>query len=352
MTKAEIKTNGLVYEGWKQVTVRRSIEAVSSVFSFQFTDSWTPNREPWGLNPQDAVNISLGGKSLITGYAETLNAKLDSERSYTIAGRDRSCDVVDCSAAVKQYKRISLVDLCNAIALPVGVEFALGSPSVNNSIFDLWTVSAGETMLESIDRALRMRGVLCVPDGSGNLTLTYAGSSSASAKLIEGKNCKSMGYVLDYSKRFSDYTVKGQDKSADGFFGVATSVQGTSTDAGVKRNRPMIIQAEKKVTNAEAKTRAAWEANVRAARSTVATVLVQDWEQSPGILWSINQRVTYEAKNLGLSGSFIISEIEYTQDDRGGTTASLTLMPPDAFLSDPNVKKKQSDQTAKGFTFP
>ncbi len=352
MTSATIKVNGEAYDGWKTVNVKRAIETISSVFSFDFTDSWSALRKPWGINPQDSLDIAIGGQRLIRGYAEVLNARLGTERSYTIQGRDRSCDIIDCSAAIKQYSKISLLDLCNAVASIVGVSFSLQSPGIDNSVFASWTIEPGESIFDSLDKACRLRGVLPIADGSGNVILSYAGASSSVGRLVEGDNCKTLGYTLDYSKRFSSYTVKGQDKSADGFFGNATSVQGISSDAGVRRKRPLIIRAENRATSKDAYTRAAWEANVRAARSTKIEVQVQGWLQAPGLPWLINNTVQLAAPKLGIGGRFLIAETEFSMDDAGGETTTMTLLPPDAFLSDPNVKKKKSDQVAKGFTFP
>ncbi len=351
MTKATIKISGKQYEGWKRTTVRRSIETISSVFSFDFTDSWTPLNKPWGVNPQDAIDIEIGATRLIRGYAEVLNANLGSERSYTVQGRDKSCDLIDCSAVVKQYKNISLLDLCNALSSVVGITFKLQDSSINNAPFPDFAVNPGEKIFECIDKLVRQRGVLCIPDGSGNVVLSLAGTVPALAALTEGVNCKTLSYTLDYSQRYSDYTVKGQDTGPQGYFGTATSVKGTAKDLGVKRMRPLIIQAEKTTNSGEAKVRAAWEANVRAGRSTTVNVEVQDWLQAPGRPWLINETVTLNAPKLGIGGKFLIAETEYIQEESGGTICKMKLMPPDAFLSDPNVKKKKSDQVAKGWTF-
>lgn len=355
MTRCVVKVGGKEYEGWKSVRVQRSIEAISGSFSLDFIDSWTPNRQPWGINPQDEIVIEFDGYPVITGFVEVLNASLgERERTYTVQGRDRSADVIDCTppASPAQFKNITLLGLCNALSKEVGVKFSLGLGTVDNSPVSEDANTPGQTIFERIDQVSRLRGVLFIPDGKGNVLISGRGSGIARSSLVEGENIKSVSYAMDYSQRFSKYTVRSQPTAQKGWnngSGKNGGVQASATDAGMRRTRPLTFDAEENSTAGEAQKRAGWEASVRAARSLKVTVVVQGWMQADGLPWLINQIVNLRAPKLGIGGTFLITETEFSQDDKGGTETTLTLSSPDAYAPDPTVKKKKADEKAKGW---
>ncbi len=358
MTKATVKCNGVKYEGWKGVSLFRSIDTISSSFRLEFKDSWTADRKPFGLNPQDEIRIEINGVAMLTGYIDSLDAGLKDSTTYTATGRDRSADLVDCSVPLSpaQYKNLTLLTLCNTLAKETGVTFRVGVGLAASALapFPVWAVQPDEKIFESIERACRTRGVLMVTDGSGQVYLSGTGVLKSLTPLIEGENIKSISYKIDYSERYSDYTVRGQDRNtvAAGFGGTSgsSSVKGTASDAGVKRKRRLTIQAEAAMTNALAKSRAQWEATVRAARSLTITVVVYEWVDSQKIPWRLNTLITLKAPKTGIEGTFLIASTDFGLDETGGSETTLTLLRPDAFTSEPVVPKKNSDQVAKGFT--
>lgn len=353
MTKAVVRCNGSQYESWKGVNIKRSIDQISAGFHLDFKDSWTGEGKRFGLNPQDEVSISIAGQKIITGYIDSLDGGLKDASVYSVEGRDKSGDLVDCSCPTSpaQYKGLSLLQIANTLGGKVGVSFRLGInlPASVSEIFPVFTPNPGEMLFECIERAARLRGVLLVPDGTGDVVISTKGSYLNPTPLVEGDNIKAISYKIDYSKRFSDYTVRGQHHDAEGFNGTSTSVIGRAKDAGLRRYRPLVIHGETKITQSLATARAQWEASVRAARSLVLTVTLYEWIDRAGRPWELNQLVSLRTPRMEISGTYLISGTEFSLVEGEGSTTTLTLMRPDAFLSEPVVPKKQADQAAKGF---
>src|SRR5262249_15264911 len=83
--------------------------------------------------------------------------------------------------------------------------------------------------------------------------------------------------------------------------------------------------------------RAAWEASYRAGKSISVNVVVHGWTQADGSLWPINRRVHLASSMLKIDLDMLIAGVTYSLDDQSGTTTTLQLMPPNAFLPEPVV---------------
>ena len=81
-----------------------------------------------------------------------------------------------------------------------------------------------------------------------------------------------------------------------------------------------------------ARRRAAWEATVRAAKSTSISAEVAEWRSDVGKLWTPNTIVRLKCPSLRVDRELLITEVNFEMSDSGRTT-SLTLKRPDAFYS-------------------
>ena len=64
--------------------------------------------------------------------------------------------------------------------------------------------------------------------------------------------------------------------------------------------------------------------------------VIQGWRQSNGALWRHNMIVRVVDRLIGLDRHMLISEISYELSESGGTTAKISVAPPEAFLPEPN----------------
>ena len=340
MTDLTLLVGGREYGGWQEVSVTRSMEAVAGSFSVRVSERWAGQDTRWPIRPFDAVRVLMGGHRVVSGYVDSVRPAFDSgQHAVTITGRDKTGDLVDCSAVHSpgEWRGLDLVRLAGVLCKPFGVSVraAVGV----GAAFDVFKLQPGETAWEAIDRAARMRGVLVMSDGAGGLVITRAGQGRATTALVQGANILAASGEYQATERYSDYTVKGQHFGTDELNGeAAATVQATASDSGVPRYRPLVVIAETAVALGGARDRAQWEATVRAARADRVTVTVQGWQQEDGSLWPVNALVNLRSSWLGIDGDMLITGVRYNLGGQG-TTTELTLARPDAFTPEPIVGK-------------
>ncbi|MEQ5770001.1 hypothetical protein NFH98_20735 [Halomonas sp. H33-56] len=333
-----LTVGGRIYSGWTSADVTRDLEAVAGGFRIGVTDRWVGQTEPWPIRRGDPCRVAVNGEPLIDGYVDSASPSIDGQsKTLTVKGRDRTGDLVDCSAVHKpaEWHNIGLERLVRVLCEPFGLEVTLevevGVP------FPRFAVQPGETAWEAIERACRLRAVLATGHAGGVL-ITRAGEQRAADDLVWGENILTARAELDMSRRYSHYTVQGQNIGTDNAWGeVAAEVEGGARDAGVPRYRPLMVMAEGTADSANAQQRAEWEAIVRAARGSTASVTVAGWTQRNGELWRPNRRVRISCEWLRLEGEMLITAVTYRQDDQSGTTATLKLQRPDALTPKPEV---------------
>lgn len=368
--------NGMRYSGWKTACVTRGIESVSGSFELSISDRWQAGSDSWPIRQGDECKVTLDGETLITGYVDRRSVSYAAgEHSVSIAGRDRTGALVDCSAGVSplsqktvaelyggsvpvgyrevfnfEYQRINLLELCKRVALHFGIEVSRGHGADTRETLNHVAIDPGETAFNVIDRLCKRAGVLPVSDGKGGLVLMRPGNARCSTELVEGENILAASAEFDSSQRYGRYIVLGQHSGSDTWFGAETSVRASAEDRGVRRDaRVLIVRPEGSVSAAQAKRRAEWEATVRAARSASVFVTVQGWAQGDGTLWPVNAIVRVRSPHLGVDEDMLVSQADYEVGE-SGTTTRLTLRRPDSFKPEPTIRQTSAawDEIAKG----
>jgi prophage tail gpP-like protein len=339
----KLKVNGREYAGWKTARVTRSIESVAGSFELGISERWSHDADPWPILEEDECSLSIGSEVLITGYVDKRAPSFDAtQHGLSISGRDKTGDLVDCSAVLTkwEYLNVSVLSFCKKVAEPFGISVTLQPGIIPSTSPKKLSIDPGDSAFEAIEKACRIAGLLPVSDGQGGLLLTRAGRARASTALVQGENILAASGEYDATGRFYTYKVLGQHKGTDEFSGEpAATVRGSATDLNVRRtSRVLLVRPEGNVTTEQAKQRAAWEATVRAARSGAVSVTVQGWTQGNGALWPINTVVPVRSKMIGVDGDMLICAATYNISDSGSTT-QLTLKSPGAFKPEPTVAK-------------
>jgi prophage tail gpP-like protein len=89
------------------------------------------------------------------------------------------------------------------------------------------------------------------------------------------------------------------------------------------------------MTEAIARDRVEWERANAVGKALSTEYTVQGWRQSSGELWRHNMLVRVIDPLIGFDRDMLISEITYELSERG-TTARMSVAPPEAFLPEPN----------------
>ncbi len=336
-----LAVGGREYAGWTSISITRSIDAISGIFSLGLTERWPGQPTVWPILPEAECAISIGGDTVITGQVDQVAPNFsEDDHEISVSGRDSTGRMVDCSAVHSpgEWSGIRLDRIAAILAKPFGIavvsQVDVGQPWTADKPFKL---QPGESAFEALDRGCRQRGVLPISDGKGGLILTKPGQSRCTTALVQGQNIKSARLQNNISDRFSPVIVRGSQPGTD-FLEPEQSaaVEARSTDAMIRTYRPLIVIAESAVDIASARKRAQWEATVRAGRAVTAQVTVQGWRQADGNLWPVNSLVSVDIPWLRLSGDMLISELTYSLDE-SGTQTQLTLRRADAYVPQPEM---------------
>lgn len=339
---------GRVFIGWKTVRVRRSL--VHCAAEFELGVSWE-GRLDGSIAPPivagDACEVLVDDATVITGYVDQVEGQIDEQvHEVTIAGRDKTADLVDCSAVRKsgQWRGSRIEQIAADLAAPFGVsvraEVDTGKPLAS------FALQAGESVFQAVDRAARLRALLLVSNAAGDLVITRAGQERVSSRLELGVNLLALRAASDMRDRFATYTLLGQAPGTDIYSGaLVAQIRAEAKDPGVSRYRPLIVTNDSPDVAATLQQRALWEASVRAAKSLTVEAELQGWHHADG-LWEPNHLVRVRAPSLSVDDELLITDVEFTKSERG-TRTTLALTKPDAFSLLP-LKQTGGD----GFRWP
>lgn len=359
MNNVELKVDGKIFSGWTSVTVNRSIETMAGYFDLGVNVQISTDLS--SLAPGKPFTLSIDGQTVITGYTDGRRRQMGADSmKITIAGRDKTADLIDCAAIYKggQWKKRTLEQIARDLCQPYGVAVRWELTDAESAApFSSFTLDHSETVYEALGRAARARGVLITSNAAGDLVFTRA-DESHSDRLVLGENLLSVDFDEDYRDRFSEYTVKGHGRS-NGKVGdtvdarTIASQKGTATDSAITRYRPMIILADSKIDAQSATARALREQRRRLAKSVTFEAQLDGWTRSNGQIWMPNILAEIDASKFAIqTGPLLVSKVVLTLDDREGVKTTLTLAPRDGFLvpveKDRKGKSSGSNASAGG----
>lgn len=348
----QLEVDGKNFQGWKKVTIKHSMETLCGAFSIELydkQDSQTNDIDEGSACKISLVNDETKARDLIlTGYIDEVNRReSSSSTSMTIKGRDRTSDLVDCSAehTSNTWIQVRLQDLCKELADPFGI-LVDDSELEQLDPIKKFTLQMGETAYSAIERIIRSKAVLATTNSDSDLVLTYSADASTKSEenLEVGKNVLEIEETRTSQKRFSKYICRGQTSGR----GKKWSKQNTrliadAIDEEITRYRPHIFMAENKATSDGLKARVAWEAQIRAGRARVYTVTVKGWYQTDYFgakvkPWEINERVNLKWTRRNIDKQFLITSVAHRLAEGTGRTTTLVLKNVDIFKANPTEK--------------
>jgi prophage tail gpP-like protein len=342
-----VQVNGVEYSGWQTGRIVRSIETIAGCFDLSVSERWADRNEPWPIAEEDEIKVLLDGVVVLVGTVDVVELSYTaSEHTIQISGRDRTGELVDCSAKLDKWEFLNTPlltiakRLCSPYGINVSVQSGLQFPKPETKI----AISPGDSSFEVLERACRKAGVLAVSDGKGGLLLTRAGTARTTTKLVEGENILSARSRFDFTDRFYEYVVMGQHSGTDEFSGeTAAAVLGSAKDLNVRRtNRKKVVRPDGNVTPEHSKQLAQFHATVSAGRGDTVNATVQGWKQADGSLWPVNVLVPVRSPRIRIDGDLLITQVEFSVSPDSGTLTNFTLRRPDAFTPEPTVSKSKT----------
>jgi prophage tail gpP-like protein len=270
----------------------------------------------------------------------------------SIAGRDKTGDLVECSALPKgpaEYRGVDMLHVAQAECAPFGItvraDVDIGAP------FDRLSRHPHETVLAFLEKAARQRAILLVSDGIGGLLLTRGGSSRAPDDLVVGGNVQEAQWEDDWDRRFSDYYVKGQtdqhrqragkpvalDSTVEPLTGdpepatepgpasvtESTSIlmTGHAIDPEITRYRPTVRLTRSQSGMSTTQEQAEWMLRVARGQAERLRYTVLDWRAGANkVLWRPNQVAYVYDPFAERAKDMLIAGVTYLFDADGART--------------------------------
>lgn len=351
--EVSLTIDGIQYYGWKEVSIRRSIEIFCASFDLSLSDN-TGGKESFQIKPEMKCSIHIGGDTLITGLVDEVSGDIGANsHSLSIKGRCKTADLVDCSCTNKPgswNKPISVDVLCNEVVKPYGIRIINEAGDLGEKVSN-FSLDTGDTPFEVIRRICDMRSILPITNEKGDVVFTLPGSRRSVDALVYGINVERASFAYTFSDRFNRYIIKGsKSNEGDGWDRSTIQASGEAQDPEIKRFRPKIIISDRHISNKLAQNKARWEAQVRAGRSADIVVSLPQWRQSDGTLWRENMITVVDVPPLKVSKTeMIISQVTFSFGQNGMST-DLMLRRPDIYKADPSmVVQKRKKKSAAGW---
>jgi prophage tail gpP-like protein len=245
--RVSLEVGGVRFEGWKSVRIKHSIEQLAGTFTLDVSERWPDQTEAFTIEPGASCTVSIGDDVMITGYIDVVRVKADANtHTITIEGRDKTGDLVDCSAPSKEWLDMAFEDIATELLDPYGIPLvtqvatsgagyapnkgkgkhgkggkAKGKKSPakaaagGGSKLPRKATNSGETVHKLLDKMAKIQGVMLISDRLGGLMVTRAGLNGAASDVLElGENLKVIDYERSFANLFSEITVKSQVNGA------------------------------------------------------------------------------------------------------------------------------------------
>lgn len=351
--------DGKEYGGWTRLEVQRGIEQIAGGFVLQLTQRYPGVDAPMQLREGLSCVVKLGDDVVITGYIDDYETDdTATSSSVRLQGRDRTGDLVDCSAIYKtgQWRGVKLEQIVADIAKPFGIAVVVAPGTDTGEVFKRYALEEGEKAFDAIDRACRLRAVLVTSTPDGNLLITSASSAASGVALIEGVNMTKFNSKHSWKERHSEVLLKGQVPGDDQENGAAAAhLKAATTDAEINRYRPLVVVAEHGTSTKSMTDRAGWEVKVRMGRGKRGGCTVVGWrtgkDGQEGPLWQPNTLVQVTSSRMNIDRELLIVGVTYQLTEQG-RMCDLTFARPEAFaliegIGKSRLNAKLNDKTQK-----
>ena len=338
--------------GWTRVRVTRGIERMPSDFEIEMTEFYSGDNSTVVISPGAPCQVFLMGKPVLKGYVDEYDVTIKGDtHRISIYGRSMSEDLVDCSAEWPNAQILSstIINIVKGLATtPYGIPVTQTViPDTTKNHIPQLTFIYGETAAEIISRICRYAKLLFYDMPDGSIVLTTASSKKAACGFTEGVNVQEatatftmnrfQQYICEFNSvvQYSDLTQQnsGQNNSVN-------QIGTPQVDSTVLRNRKkyIILESGDFAPFPVTTSRALWEKNRRFGKAWEVRITTDSWVDSAGNLWEPNTLVDLALPTLKIpKATWLISEVTFARDNEKGTTATLLINPPEAFIPEPIV---------------
>ncbi len=353
-----IEVNGVSYDGFTQVIIKRGFTNLANTFSFQSTDLPVSS---YPIKQGDSCVIKVDGESVINGFIEKTSIRIDSQtHMITFEGRDITADVIDSTLSGDNEftGNIDLPELCRRILKKLNLSKSIKVVAdTQTPKLTVASASTGQTAFKFLSKYANQQQVILNTDGSGNIVITRptAETIGTNLRMIQGDNSNnilSATSKFDDTKRFNIYFMSSQANPSF-IFDKAGNIEakdvvkkfGKSLDNDIRDSRQFFVVADNPNDNETIAKRTEWEANFRRSQSFSYTCVVQGFSYEEGSIWTPNLKVPIDDDISDVHGVFFLDSVQYSLSVQGGSKTKLKFVTEDAYQLQAE-KQKRTAQTS------
>lgn len=363
----KLEVRGKRYTAFTSATADVRIDTLSNSFSF----AASPNKErsfPFGRG--DEVVVSVDGEDIITGYIMVISGSGSStSHVIDITGWDKTKDLVDSSLApIKDIRPpITFKRVVELVIASIGSDLdVVDHTNVSfDKAEDIIAIERGDNAFNFLEKLARKKNVILSSDEVGNVVIQNSIGRQTNAIILNqidnmNNNVIQYSFTYDDTGRFSRYEVIGQmNVNVISNFGSSipkkvVNQRGFIEDRNIREGRQLVLASDGPGSNGLMEKRAAWELNVRRARSRVYKVTVSGFRNQDGEIWTPNMLVRVLDDNAQINDTMLINSVTYRMDINGGRTSEIGLVNRDAYTlsqQEIDITNAAAKTTEKAFNF-
>lgn len=342
----ELRINGKTFPFWKEATVTRAVTQFCHDFQFTAPDAFASNGAWSDIVPTDEIEIVANGEQILAGYIDGVDIEQSKDgTTLRYFGCSMTGDVYDCSAtkASHRFSKRTPGAIARELCAVVGVDVDIQK---DGPIIRDFAITPGETIYECITRACATYGIQVLTDELGRVVLHKSVKDIVPTLKItrNTRGIVSRSRSIDYSQRFSEVKVLSQSggSSLTGEQSAAKFASATVRDNVMPRTRKLIVNAEEQMTSQQLQLRAQYERNARIGESDSITYTFAGFVDELGGLFSPFVAVDVDDVLVRAQSVYVTDSVVFDASADGGSTTTITLVPPQAFGFEPVVQRKKS----------
>ncbi|MGP9664048.1 phage baseplate assembly protein [Halomonas sp. AOP22-C1-8] len=325
MSELALIVDGTRHLGWKEIQIRRSLDAMADSFELVLSEKWAERdgstAAPPRLRTGAPVVVEIDGEPVITGHIDDVLPSYDARsHSLVVSGRSKTADLVDSSSTAQPWSTgQTVLQVARRVAEPFGIE-VIAEVDVGAPLRAL-EVEPGQTYGEALIQIASYRALLLVADEQGRLVITRPPRATLKTELALGENIRVARGRFSDRDRFGEVIVQGQGAADDTWYGApASGASGRAKDDGIKRHRPTLVLCDTSTDSLSCSQRAEWEVRRRWGQSRGITYTVAGWRHQEG-LWRPGDLVPIRDQWMfDEPVEWLITEVQLLLDERGERT--------------------------------
>jgi prophage tail gpP-like protein len=347
MTKFSVVCNGREFENFGSIAISNSIEAICGFFSIRFMQKNSVRNNPLDIPlGNEVVEIFSDGKLRLRAYLESVEADVGGDgRSITYAGRELTCDLVDCT--IEDTRTINgplkkvIQELCSGFP-KIGFEQVSG---LGNEVVSTRT-QPSETYWKTIERLSRKAGALLWSSGDGVVRIGSVKAEKIDL-VLDSRVIRSARSQFNSSQIYTRYVIKGESEPSEGSWGQATKAKWVHNSDFLKRQRTLCVRGESTQSKADTKQRATWESNIRISRAVRAQIQLRGLTAEAIRLIECNKIISIDYPDIGIQRDMLILGYNQKFDSAEGETFDVDLALPGSIDPEPFTTAETKKELGK-----